>query len=259
MTLGEMLERSAEKYPDKLAIVFKERQVTFGELNVGANKLGRALNDLGIGAGDKVGIMMQNCPEFVVGVFAALKAGAASISINGALHGKELTYVINHSDAKAIIATPPFDQFLAMLRPKFPKIKHILTLDEEPEEEGLISIPSLMEPYDDSNLKPAVKLDDLASIYYTSGTTGLPKGAMLTHVNILSNCADIIKAVQASRNDTLLTCLPLFHAFAMTACIMLPVFGGMTNILLETFLPQPILQGFHDWKVTFFLGEYAKS
>jgi long-chain acyl-CoA synthetase len=254
MTLGELLERSAARFPEKPAIIFKERQYTFQELNVYANRLGRMLKALGVQRGDKVGIMMPNCPEFVIGVFAALKAGAASVSINSLLQGSEVTHVINHSDANVMIAAPPYDMFLAMLRPKFPNIRHILTTDDDPDEEGLISIPSLIDRYEDSNLRPDVTLDDVASIYYTSGTTGLPKGAMLSHVNILSNCAAIIKAVQASRNDTLLTCLPLFHSFAMTACIMLPMFGGMTNVLLESFLPQPVLQGFNDWKVTFLLG-----
>jgi long-chain acyl-CoA synthetase len=254
MTLGELLQRSADRVPDKPAIIFKDRQISFQELNADANKLAKALNALGVGKGDKVGIMMPNCPEFIVGVFAALKAGAASVSINGLLQASEVTYVINHSDAKAIITAPPYDEFLAMLRPKFPNLQHILTTAEEPEDDGLISIPSSLEFYDDSNLKPTAQLNEVASIYYTSGTTGLPKGAMLSHVNILSNCAAIIKAVQASRNDTVLTCLPLFHAFAMTPCVMLPIFGGMTNVLLESFLPQPVLKGFHDWKVTFFLG-----
>lgn len=254
MTLGEMLERSAQRYPDKIAIVFKDRHVKYKELNRDANKLGRALNALGVGKNDKVGILMPNCPEFVVGVFAALKAGAVSVALNAILSGRELTYVINDSNAKAIIAAPPYDDLLAMLRPQIPQVKHIITLNEEPEAEGLLSYSALMEPHDDSNLKPAVSLEDMASIYYTSGTTGLPKGAMLTHVNILSSTVAIGKAVTASRKDVPLTCVPLFHTLAMTACIMVPIFGGMTNVLLENFLPQPVLQGFSDWKVTIFVG-----
>lgn len=254
MTLGEMLERSAQRYPDKIAIVFKDRQVTYKELNRDANRLGRALNTLGVDKSDKVGILMPNCPEFVVGVFAALKAGAVSVALNALLSGHELTYVINNSDMKAIIAAPPYDELLAMLRPQIPQVKHIITLNEEPEAEGLLSYSALMEPHNDSNLKPAISLEDMASIYYTSGTTGLPKGAMLTHVNILSSTVAIGKAVTASRKDVPLTCVPLFHTLAMTACIMVPIFGGMTNVLLENFLPQPVLKGFSDWKVTIFVG-----
>ncbi len=254
MTLGEMLERSAQRYPDKIAIGFKDRHVTYKDLNTEVNKLGRALNDLGIGRDDKVGILMPNCPEFVVGVFGALKAGAVFVALNALLSGRELTYVINNSDTKAIIAAPPYDELLVMLRSQLPQVEHILTLADEPEEDGLISISSLIEPYDDTNLKPSVTLEDVAAIYYTSGTTGLPKGAVLTHVNILSSTVAIGKAVNVSRNDVPLNCLPLFHTLAMTACIMVPIFGGMTNVLLENFLPHPVLQGFTDWKVTIFVA-----
>ena len=98
MTLGEMLERSAEKYPNKIAIVFKDRRVKYHDLNAEANKLGRALDALGVGKDDKVGVLMNNCPEFVTGVFATLKAGAAFVALNSLWSGRELTYVINNSD-----------------------------------------------------------------------------------------------------------------------------------------------------------------
>ncbi|MBD3307320.1 AMP-binding protein [candidate division KSB3 bacterium] len=254
MTLGEMLERSAERYPDKTAIVFKDRRVKYKDLNAEANKLGRALNAMSIGKDDKVGILMPNCPEFVVAVFGALKAGAVFVALNALLQGRELTYVINNSDAKIIIAAPPYDELLVMLRPQLPQVKQIITLDDDHEEEDLVPFSSLIEPYEDTNLKPKVKLDDVAAIYYSSGTTGLPKGAMLSHVNILSSTVAIGKAVNASRKDVPLTCIPMFHTLAMTACIMVPIFGGMTNVLLENFLPQPVLQNFSDWKVTIFVG-----
>lgn len=254
MTLGEMLERSAERFPEKTAIVYKEQEVSYQELNARVNKLGRALNALGVGKNDKVGIIMPNCPEFIIAVFAALKAGGVFVGLNALLSGRELTYVIDHSDAKVIIAAPPYDELLVMLKPQLPSVQHILTLDEDPDEESLISIPALVESYDDSNLKPSVTLDDIAALYYTSGTTGLPKGAMLTHVNILSSTVAIGKVVRVSRNDVPLNCLPLFHTLAMTACIMVPIFGGMTNVLLDNFLPHPVLQGFNDWKVTIFVA-----
>ena len=254
MTLGEMLERSAERYPEKIAIVFKEQRVKYKDLNADSNRLGRALNALGIGVNDKVGVLMPNCPEFVTGVFAALKAGAVFVALNGLLSGRELTYVINNSEAKAIMAAPPYDGLLAMLKPQLPKLQHILTLDDDPEEDELTPFLPLMESYDDANLKPSVSLSDPASIYYSSGTTGLPKGAVLSHVNVLSSTVAIGKAVNASRRDVPLCCLPMFHTLAMTACVMVPIFAGMTNILLETFLPQPVLKGFNDWQVTIFVG-----
>jgi long-chain acyl-CoA synthetase len=187
-------------------------------------------------------------------VFATLKAGAVFVALNSLWSGRELTYVINNSDAKAIITAPPYDELLMMLRPQLPQLKHILTLDDDPEEESLIALPALIDSYEDSNLKPSVNLGDMAAIYYTSGTTGLPKGAMLSHVNILSSTVAIGKAVEASRRDVPLNCLPLFHTLAMTACMMVPIFAGMTNVLLENFLPQPVLKGFSEWKVTIFVG-----
>ena len=254
MTLGEMLERSGEKYPEKIALVYKDQRVTYKQLNSDANRLGRALNALGVGSNDKVGVLMPNCPEFVMSVFAALKAGAVFVPLNGLLTGRELAYVVGNSDAKVLIAAPPYDSVLAMLKPQLPNVEHILTLDDDAEEDDLTPFRPMMSAYDDSNLKPTVNLTDPAAIYYSSGTTGLPKGAMLSHVNILSSTVAIGKAVDASRKDVPLCCLPMFHTLAMTACVMVPIFAGMTNILLETFLPQPVLKGFSDWKVTIFVG-----
>ncbi len=254
MTLGETLERSAKRYPEKTAVVFEGRQVTYKTLNADANRLGRALHALGIEKEDKVGLLMPNCSEFIMGTFAALKAGAAFVPLNTSMQHRELTHVITHSDTKIILAAPPYDKLLTILRPQLPQIQHILTVDKNPEEEELISIPFLIESYDDDNLQPAAASDDLAVISYTSGTTGLSKGVMLSHNNILINAVSIGKAINIKHRDVHLTCLPLSHAFAMTAGVILPVFGGMTNVLLEDFLPQAVLQEINDWNVTFFIG-----
>lgn len=254
MTLGEILDRSTKRYPEKPAIVFEERQMTYKDLNADANKLAKALNELGIRKGSNVGILMPNCPEFLAGVFGIVKAGATVVPLNTSWQSRELVHVTDHSDIEAILAAPPYDELLTILHPQIPLVKHFLTVDDTPKDKKFLSIPSLIKAYTDTNVTPPVKPDDLAAIYYTSGTSGLPKGAMLTHANILANVVSLGQAVSVKRKEILLTCLPLSYAFAMTTCVMLPVFGGMTTVLLEDFLPQPVLREIRDRNVTFLFG-----
>lgn len=253
MTLGEILDRSTQKFPEKIAIVFKDRQIPYNDLAKDSNKLGRALHAMGIGKDDKVGILMGNCPELIVGIFGTLKACAVFVVLNPLLSGRDLTYVINHADIQVILAAPPYDELLVMLRPQIPQVKYLFTVNKEPEE-GQISIPVLIESYDGTSLKPDSQQTDLAAIHYTAGTTGLPKGVMLTHTNILTNIVTIGKLLQINRQDIFLTCIPMFSLFTLTISMMLPLLVGATNVLLDNFLPQPVLQDFHTWKVSIFAG-----
>jgi long-chain acyl-CoA synthetase len=252
MTLGEMLERSAGQYPDKTALVYKGLRLSYRELNIRANKLARALVALGIKAGeDKVGILLPNCTEFVISMFGVFKSGAAVVPLNILLKGDELAYIINHSDAKIIITGPPYDQLLSLILPKLPQLKEVISLSEEGD---YLSFSEILEQESGENYKPQIGLEDIAAIYYTSGTTGLPKGAMLTHVNLLTNVVAIGTALNASRKDIPLCCVPMFHALAVTGTVLTPIFGGMTLVILDHFLPQPVLQAIQDEKVTIFVG-----
>jgi len=252
MTLGEMLERSASQFPDKIALVYKGLRIPYSELNIKANKLARALVSLGVKAGeDKVGLLLPNCPEFVIGMFGIFKSGAAVVPLNILLKGDELSYIINHSDAKVIITGPPYDQLISLIRSKLPQVKEVISLSRE---EDYVSFSEIMERESGEPYKPYIGLEDVAAIYYTSGTTGLPKGAMLTHVNLLTNVVAIGNALNASRKDVPLCCVPMFHALAATGTVLTPIFGGMTLVILDYFLPQPVLQTIQDEKVTVFVG-----
>ncbi len=252
MTLGEMLERSAGQFPDKTALVYKGLRISYRELNARANKLARALVALGIKAGeDKVGILLPNCTEFVISMFGVFKSGAAVVPLNILLKGDELAYIIDHSDSKIIITGPPYDQLLSLILPKLPQLKEVISLSDEGD---YLSFSEILEQESGENYKPDIGLEDIAAIYYTSGTTGLPKGAMLTHVNLLTNVVAIGNALNASRKDIPLCCVPMFHALAVTGTVLTPIFGGMTLVILDHFLPQPVLQTIQDEKVTIFVG-----
>ncbi len=257
MTLGEMLERSAKRYPDKTVVMFEDRQVTYKDLNAEANRLAKALNELKIAKNSHVGILMPNCPEFFVSVFGTVKAGAVFVPLHTSFTREELMHVIERSDLEAIITAPPYDELLEILQPQIPMVANFLTFNDVAEARKFLSIPSLITSLSDSNVSPAVKPDDLAAFYFTAGTTSLPKGAMLTHVNLLANIVSLGQAVHVKRTDVLLTPLPLSHAFAMTACMLLPVFGGMTTVVLEDVLPQPCLKAISERHVTFLLGTPA--
>jgi long-chain acyl-CoA synthetase len=252
MTLGEMLERSASQFPDKHALVYKGSRTSYRELNAKTNKLARALVALGIkDREDKVGLLLPNSPEFVIGMFGIFKSGAAVVPLNVLLKGDELAYIINHSDAKIIITGPPYDQLISLIRPKLPQVKEVISLGDE---EDYLSFSEIMEQESGEPYKPNIGLEDIAAIYYTSGTTGLPKGAMLTHVNLLTNVVAIGNALNASRKDVPLCCVPMFHALAATGTVLTPIFAGMTLVILDYFLPQPVLQTIQEEKITVFVG-----
>lgn len=252
MTLGEMLERSASQFPDKIALVYKGTRISYSELNTKTNKLARALVSLGIKSGeDKVGLLLPNCPEFVIGMFGIFKSGAALVPLNILLKGNELAYIINHSDAKVIITGPPYDQLISLIRPKLPQVKEVISLGDD---EDYVSFSDIMKQQSGESYKPGIGLENIAAIYYTSGTTGLPKGAMLTHVNLLTNVVAIGNALNASRKDVPLCCVPMFHALAATGTVLTPIFAGMTLVIMDYFLPQPVLQTIQDEKITVFVG-----
>ena len=275
--LFEFLRETTKKYPSNVAIVYFDKEITYKELDVLSGKFAAALADLGVKKGDRVALFMPNMPQFVISYYGALKAGAIVTSISPLYREREVEYQLNNSEAETIVTLdllypivenvwektklrnvivtglkdymPKFKAFLGSLLKKIPSRK----VERRP---NAHFFTELMAKYEAK--PPKVEIDpkeDLATLQYTGGTTGIPKGAMITHMNHVSN---IVMAVEwfgvREGEETFLSVLPLFHAYGMISGMNLPIYKAGKMVLLPRFDPVSVLQAIQKHKVTVFCG-----
>lgn len=253
MTFGEMMARSRQNFPDKVAVKFKASQWTYAQLDDQINQAANGLKKLGIGKGDRVGLLMINSPYFIISYFAVVKLGAIVVPINVMFKGGEIAYLLNDSQAVALITGPMFMPLVNELRGQLKTVKDVVLIDigtEQPAE-GVVSLSRMLaeEPVE-LEVNYQVDGDDVAAFLYTSGTTGNPKGAMLTHNNLVINADQTRVATDSTCDDKTLCVLPMFHSFAWTTCVSLPLLCGGSIVIMESFVPQAFLQTVIEEKIT---------
>lgn len=250
MNIGKLLSRSAETFPNNLAIAHGPRRFTYARFNARANRLANALYKLGIAQGDNVALLQYNTPEMLESIFACFKAGCGAVPINWRLHPNEFAFIIDHSEAKAVILSPEFNDSIMDIRGRIKKAQHLITLSGA--EGELLDYENLIFTESEKFADAEVQADDLAWLFYTSGTTGMPKGAMLTHRNLLAMTmnfyADICPGF--GPDDVVLHAAPLSHG---SGCYALPNIGkAAANIILESqaFDPELIFKTIQEYRVT---------
>jgi acyl-CoA synthetase (AMP-forming)/AMP-acid ligase II len=242
-TLGELLERRALRLGDKTYLLFKQEAISYRALDERVNQVANALRRLGVRKGTPVNMHLGNCPEFLYVFFAVAKVGAVLTPTNLALTKGELAYIVNHSDAVVSITQPAFQDLVRSLKPECPRLKHIVVVGGAGADGEAISwdefirdVPADLEAGD------AAAPGDVVVNMYTSGTTASPKGAMLTHQNVISAGHSWMWLVGFTEKDRTLTGFPLFHANALFfSCVGSMVFGG-SFVLLEKFSPSNYLK-----------------
>jgi acyl-coenzyme A synthetase/AMP-(fatty) acid ligase len=232
-TIGALIERNARRYRDKPYLCFGDRQVSYEEIHRITNKLANGLLKTGIRKGDKICVMMTNRPEFLYSWFAINKIGAIMVPVNTAFRGPELAYIIRHAESKAIICEAPFWPALHEISgdDRFPPI--IATGDVEGN--GIVSFVGLLDGSPEKLPPMGVSETDHAVYPYTSGTTGPPKGVMLSHRTYVQTARSFVTAVGAGPNDRIMTPNPLFHINAECYSTMGSMAAGATLILLDRF------------------------
>ena len=250
MNIGKLLAKSARSFPENLAIAYGSQELTYAEFNARANRLANGLNRLGVRRGDNVAVLMYNCPEMLESMFACFKMGCGTIPINFRLHPREFAFIINHSEAKVVIISPEFNEVLIDLRDDLPQVSYIVSVAEAPDPfldyETVLSAES--DQFEDADVAP----DDVAWLFYTSGTTGQPKGAMLTHRNLLCMTMNFYADMSPGfgPNDVALHAAPLSHG---SGCYALPTIGkAATNVILDakSFDPEQVLKTIEAHRVT---------
>lgn len=251
--LAALLNRSATKFPDDPAIIFNGKKISYKELNTKANEIASGLRKLGISKGDRVGVHLPNCPEFIMAYFGILKVGAAIIPVNVMLKDQEINYILNDSHVKLLFT---LKDFLAQSEPAVKGITGFkgLVVVNGNGEQGIRfdDVADLSSPFvADADVVPE---EDLAVIFYTSGTTGKPKGAMITHTNMVSNAIATAKMYFYSNKDRIISAMPLFHAAGQTNVMTAAFSQGAAIVLLPRFTPEQVFDALVTEKATVFIG-----
>lgn len=258
MDIVSILENSAKRFPWKKCIVSEQGGLNYRGLNKKADILAGALKEnLGINKGDTVGILLNNCPEYIVTIFAVLKAGAICVPLNTFLSFTELKYILQDCRAKLLISSSQFLPVLQNIRQEkqgaLSALQEILLQDKK--EKDFLSWDTVVCGQQHKNSSPEITPEDTAFLIYTSGTTGFPKGVMLSHDNLCANITASVKALKVTGWDRLLLVLPMFHSFTLTVCILIPIFIGAKIILIKSLKPfDKVLRSILFNRVTIIVG-----
>jgi long-chain acyl-CoA synthetase len=259
LNLALLLEQSAKRNPGKLALIFDDYKLRYAEVNGAANKIANALVAMGIRKGDKVAMMLPNTPHFPICYNAILKAGATVVPLNVLFKSNEVQYHLEDSDSVALIA---FEGFLGEAAEGYRKARACNNLvvvqapgSTNPLPDGALSFNQLLADNPPTFEMVDTSPDDTAVILYTSGTTGRPKGAELSHANMFMNAmVSADKLLGISADDVLLATLPLFHSFGQTCVMNVGLYLGATITMLPRFEPVKAMEIIQRDKVTLFAG-----
>lgn len=254
--LGEVLSKSAKKFPLRTAIVFGRKKISYKKLDDLTNSIAAGLVVMGIKKQDRIAIFLDNCPEFIISYFSIFKAGAIAVPINYMFKIEEARFILEDSGAACLISSRASAGIAEELLVRVDNLKHIITTTKAKQEiPDLNGIKNQAPPGPKKELLPQANPHELAVILYTSGTTGHPKGAMLTHTNLISNATDCKHAIKTTHKDTFICLLPLFHSFAATVCMNLPILTGAKIVLMKSVWPfKRVIRAIRNNRVTVFAG-----
>jgi fatty-acyl-CoA synthase len=278
-TLGDFLEKQVEKYPERDFMIYPDRNLrfTYKDFDERVNMLAKGLLTLGIGKGDHVGIWAKNVPDWLTFMFATAKIGAVLVTVNTAYKGHELEYVLKQSDMKTLAIIDGYQDvdyidIIYELVPElktqergslkseeFPFLEHVIYVGQE-KHRGMYNTNELMllgkysDDEDFLKIKKTLNNRDVVNMQYTSGTTGFPKGVMLTHRNILNNGYYIGERQKFTEDDRLCITVPLFHCFGIVLAVMAIITHGATMVMIELFDPLMVLGAVQKEKCTALYG-----
>jgi long-chain acyl-CoA synthetase len=274
ISLPQMLRNAAQKYPDNSATVFYGARISYRELDNLTDRFATALQHLEVKKGDRVAIYLPNCPQFVIGYYGALKAGAIVVACSPLYKGRELEYQLNDSGAETILTLDALYPVVSSVRERtrlrnvistslldyFPPVLGVLArftgkLKKIPCP-GTINLKELLSRYPASASQVSIDpKKDIALLQYTGGTTGIPKGAMITHFNMVVNAVQIacwLPTIEGK--DIHLSVLPFFHIYGMSVAMNSPIYAATTVILIPRFEAKTVLEAIVKYQTTVFCG-----
>lgn len=253
ISLQDLLKESVKKYRDHTAISFFEKSLTYGELYGSIQKITSSLKKKGVKKGDRVALMLPNCPQYPISYYAALTCGATVVQVNPMYKSSELVYILQDTKASVLIV---FDQLYPVVEQIMDQVNlaDVITVSFN----GSCTFTELLE--DQGDQVPDIVIDpkeDVAVLQYTGGTTGRAKGAMLTHYNIVANTLQSAATSKVTTNfgeERVLGIIPLFHVYGMTSCMTVNFYSGGNLILVPKFEIEQVVEVIEKFKPTSFPG-----
>jgi long-chain acyl-CoA synthetase len=282
ITLGTVLHQTALKFPDHTALLFYGKKIVYSELDALANRFAHALSGLGVRKGDRVALMLPNIPQMVIAYYGTLRLGAVAVPTNPLYHEHEIEIHLKDSGAETLVAV---DMFYPVISPVLPRtsVRHLILcgikdflpfplnmlypLKARIDKQWVIvkrvppvyDFTDLMRHESTGVVDAAVSPDDTALLQYTGGTTGVPKGAVLTHRNLVVNAVQS-RAWLTLRNEgeaVILGVIPFFHVYGMTTAMNLGILIGAELLLLPKFHTKEVIQFIQKFKAEIFPGIQA--
>jgi len=266
MNLSTQLHQTAARLGEKPAYYFMDQASTYAELDSAVTKFASGLSQLGIKKGDHVALILGNSPHFIIGLYGALRLGATVIPVNPIYTADEIGYILRNGDVKTVVGLDLMVPLVEKLHEHLPAVENYIICESGQTEAGSIDISQL-------SVFPKLKTfnqiiasgtldfatvelneEDVAIILYTSGTTGKPKGAMLTHRNLYSNAIDVADYLKMNEDDRVIATLPMFHVFCLTVALNAPLMNGATILIVPKFSPAEIFRLTKKYEATVFAG-----
>jgi long-chain acyl-CoA synthetase len=254
-SIPEALKQAVARHGAQPAILFPDRQVSLHEVDTASDRVAAALLAQGVGKGDRIGLYCINSDSFAVAYLAIQKAGGVVVPVNLLFSPREIAYVLNDAGAKGLLYHAALAEPVEQFAPQVASLDFLVSIGGMPVATDHLRFEDWL---DIPGEAPAVRFDpaqDLAAILYTSGTTGHPKGAMLTHQNLVSNTRSVVRALRLRPGeDRLLVVLPMFHSFAATVGLLTPLLHGLALAPVPKFEPGLVSEVIDAVAATVFLG-----
>lgn len=283
LTLDALFRQSVQNHAEAIALIFFGLEISYKQLGLYVNNLATALKDLGIQQGDRVALLLPNCPQYVMSYYAILSIGAVVVPVNPLSTEPELLHIFRDGRVRVAICLDLLagrlenaretchaagehhlleHTFYTALNEFMPfPIKALYRLSRKISREAKARLPhcvwfkTLIHKGTQLNLTGNLDLHhDVALLIYTGGTTGKPKGIMLSHYSLIANATQGVAWVQMGKEDRLLAVLPIFHGFGMSVCMNAPLIAGASCVLIPRFNVDDILKGIHRFHPTLFAG-----
>lgn len=279
MVIDEMLRNASHNYPKSPALIFGGNRITYQELDHLVDRFTSALFKLGIRKGDRIALLLPNCPQMVIAYYSIFRLGAIAVPANPMYQEREIAYQIENAGAETLITldllyprisavkdqTSLKSVVITSIKEYLPPLKkmlypllqvrgdHRVRLEKGT---GIFNFKDLMAGGSSDPPSVAISPEDTAILQYSGGTTGISKGAVLTHNNIISNTVQICAWYYIIRKgeEVILSILPLFHTYGIAVCMNLSISTGSCMVLVPRFVPKDILKDIQNYRVTFFPG-----
>jgi len=243
-----MLAESAGTYAERVAVIHGDRRITYRELEQAACALANHLRSLGLDKGDKVALMLPNCPEFIIAYFGIQKMGGVAVTLNVQSTSYELRHLLGNSDTRCLITQGMLARRFEEIREELPLCRHLITTNG-PEEDSPFREIVAKGPF--TTEIPGLEDNDPAVMIYTAGLTGKPLGAVLTHRNLLTQSLLLRTIAHRTEEDIGLAVIPFFHSFGAVANMLTPLRIGAGVVLMERFTLDGIFGAIEKEGVTY--------